>query len=225
MKNRFALPLALFLSYWLVQGQALALGPGVPWGTEQEESVAGTYTGVGVPHKGKSFFSGNNAGLDPEDFLGANSLLVFTVGVAQTGFNSGDIVIFVNGASFEGDLIVFGNAVEQQVSGFIDVEANFLQEYQVDTGEEDQNGDPIFSDEFSIPYATGKLVCSVKNAKTGVKSIYSTSTAKVLKGKAQIKILGDVLNQLPEEISYDLQGVKQSDQVINSSLNGLPLEL
>jgi hypothetical protein len=96
--------LSLLVAYIFLQTQVWALSGGPVFAGDQQ-SLVGTYAGVIIP---------SLEGLDPADLndddeadpvFGANSLGVFTIGVPDTAFAEGAVVLFFEGSFFTGGLI------------------------------------------------------------------------------------------------------------------------
>ncbi len=197
MKNRFAAPLALLLSYWLVQSQAIALVGG-PFDNLDTTNVTGNYAGIMVPISAEDdiFVNDDNAEVDVDEFVNTNAMGLFTVEIQEQGFTSGTLVFFINGTGFIGTIDMIGGQDEQQLIGVYDADATSTQVVSV----------PFDDDITSVPQLAGQIAVDVINNS----DFFSTNLANI-DGTSRLLIIGDIQDALPSELDLAVRGYKQSE--------------
>jgi hypothetical protein len=122
MRNSIRSPLAILLAFILIQAQAMALGPGVPYGGVAGGSIQGIYTGVFIPGTGEI---NPFEPIDPNLLIGTNSLGVFALEADPSGEVEGTAIFFIGGVSYNAVIQGLSLTGKGQLFGVLDLKSTF----------------------------------------------------------------------------------------------------
>ncbi len=117
MRPMFRIPLTLSVIFLFVHSEALALGPGVPYGGGAR-TISGTYTGILLPD------TAGGGGSDPVDedaFIGSNALGLFSLVGDSSGVVNGAAIFFLDDVAYNSTIIGLSDSQKGQIFAVLDL--------------------------------------------------------------------------------------------------------
>lgn len=199
--------LALLLAFVFLQTQTWALSGGPNYGGDIA-TFTGTYAGVLIPQ------------VDPLAVIPAagqsTSIGLFSMIQPDVGLATGSLVVFVNGAAFNGNINGIIDPEDGAFSGVVDAVSTFTVTQIVPSGV-DANGNITFTTEDFVVQAQGNMQAEVRTdpGTTNTTSLNLTNPARI-EGTATIDVffLVDDTTGTPiisETTTFQVDGFKQSD--------------
>lgn len=189
--------LSLLVAFVFLQTQSWALSGGPVYPGGDLTTYTGTYAGVLIPQTAQNAAAVANP---PASAIG-----LFTFKQPTTGFATGTLVTFVNGAAFNGTIQGVLDPQQGQFNGVLDATSSFQVVVLV------PNGQGGFTSQSYTVQASGSMDATVE---IGLGSA-GTSGASRIHGSAALDVFFSILaNGTPDvtqTVRFEVDGYKQSD--------------